>query len=533
MNKQFNKRIKIIALSSLLLIVVSFSFSFAYIRGGTKNNESVSTVALKGGNINVRYSNNSGDIIADDIVPGYEVTKKFTVTSEFGNRDYYKSGVWYTVALIIDKNDFDDNSIEYSISMDDTSNSDGLVLPNRENIGVPNGSTSNRVIIGSGRIYSNNVSHTYNLKISYPYRTGNQSHEIGREFHAHIDIIDTDFVKLTLDLDGGSINNLYLYNNSVDLPENSLINLPIPTKENYVFAGWKAVEDSNIINDYIITNTNNIQLRALWAAEFQYTGVEQQFIAQYTGYYKIETWGAQGGNVNGIPMGGYGGYSRGIVYLNQDKKLYVNVGGKGSAQTSRSASIVNGGYNGGGSAFGATDKYVASGGGATHISENSGLLKNLTNNLGNIYIVSGGGGGSGYQESIKHGIGGNGGGVIGNSGTSSTGSHTLGAGGNQESGGSGTETGGFGLGGSSTSNGTAGGGGLYGGGSGQYYNGGGGGSGYIGNSLLTDKYMYCYKCETSDVESTKTYTTTCTEETPTENCAKIGDGFARITFLHS
>ena len=59
---------------------------------------------------------------------------------------------------------------------------------------------------------------------------------------------------------------------------------------------------------------------------------------------------------------------------------------------------------------------------------------------------------------------------------------------------------------------------------------GAGGSGYIGNSLLTDKFMYCYNCDISDVESTKTYTTTCAEETPTENCAKIGNGFARISF---
>ena len=36
-----------------------------------------------------------------------------------------------------------------------------------------------------------------------------------------------------------------------------------------------------------------------------------------------------------------------------------------------------------------------------------------------------------------------------------------------------------------------------------------------------------------DVESTKTFTTTCAEETPTENCAKIGNGYARITYLHS
>ena len=74
-----------------------------------------------------------------------------------------------------------------------------------------------------------------------------------------------------------------------------------------------------------------------------------------------------------------------------------------------------------------------------------------------------------------------------------------------------------------------GGGGYYGGGYG-YHAPAGGGSGYIGNSLLNNKYMYCYNCETSDEESTKTYTTTNVSDTPTADYAKSGSGAARITF---
>ncbi|HCY44879.1 MAG TPA: hypothetical protein DHU33_05585 [Firmicutes bacterium] len=61
----------------------------------------------------------------------------------------------------------------------------------------------------------------------------------------------------------------------------------------------------------------------------------------------------------------------------------------------------------------------------------------------------------------------------------------------------------------------------------------GGGSGYIGNSLLSNKAMYCYNCEESSEESTKTISTTCVEETPTVNCAKKGNGYARITYIGS
>lgn len=59
----------------------------------------------------------------------------------------------------------------------------------------------------------------------------------------------------------------------------------------------------------------------------------------------------------------------------------------------------------------------------------------------------------------------------------------------------------------------------------------GGGSGYIGNSNLTNKAMYCYNCPTSDDVSTKTINTTCTSETPTTNCSKQGNGYARITIM--
>ena len=74
-----------------------------------------------------------------------------------------------------------------------------------------------------------------------------------------------------------------------------------------------------------------------------------------------------------------------------------------------------------------------------------------------------------------------------------------------------------------------GGGGFYGGKSG-FYN-AAGGSGYIGNTLLTNKSMYCYNCTKSDEISTKTISNTCANSSPTENCSKLGNGYAKITYL--
>ena len=79
----------------------------------------------------------------------------------------------------------------------------------------------------------------------------------------------------------------------------------------------------------------------------------------------------------------------------------------------------------------------------------------------------------------------------------------------------------------------AGGGGYYGGrrSNGGANGGAGGGTGYIGNSLLNNKAMYCYSCEESSEESTKTISTTNTSKNPISNYVKKGNGYAKITLI--
>ena len=269
---------------------------------------------------------------------------------------------------------------------------------------------------------------------------------------------------------------------------------------------------------------------------FNYTGAEQVFTVPKTGTYKLETWGAQGGKsiMNGAyqDIGGYGGYSIGFISLNKDETLYIYTGGHGSDGKINVADSL-GGFNGGGNGHWdkKDDDASGGGGGATHISRVAKLLFNLENNKSDILIVSGGGGGAAWNYTS-----GNGGGVNGTIGYKSEALYSV----------NGTQISGykFGQGGhGSDSAGTPGG-----GGGGGYFGGyggyiadvndhlndaipGAGGSGYIGNTLLTDKTMYCYNCTESNEESAKTVSTTCAEETPTENCAKKGNGYARITYI--
>ena len=55
---------------------------------------------------------------------------------------------------------------------------------------------------------------------------------------------------------------------------------------------------------------------------FDYTGDVQTFIAPYKGIYQVELWGAEGGSYNKIDLG-KGSYTKGLIELGKNKKLYL------------------------------------------------------------------------------------------------------------------------------------------------------------------------------------------------------------------
>ena len=406
------------------------------------------------------------------------------------------------------------------------------IYKNSEYYSIPMGTNLDGIVLGSGYLPNVNVSHTYNLTLRYIDSDDiDQTTDMYAKFYARVNVRGSDIATITFDLDGGTLNNFFINEQSKSrIAKNTSVYIPVPVKDDYAFEGWEIISgEGTIKKNNLNVKSENITIKALWMTstpfEFDYTGGEQQFIAQYSGYYKLEIWGAQGGSYSSSYYGGYGGYSIGTANLTKGEILYINVGGQGYSNSSNSGPITTailGGYNGGGTVYPESccnGHFPSSGGGATHIATLSGLLSKLENEKNSILIVSGGGGGAfGHSNVTLSYIGGNGGGIEGMIG----GGQVYDLGGTQDVGYA------FGLGGQDYDKSrSAGGGGYYGG---KHT---GGGSGYIGNILLTDKYMYCYNCTTSDVESTKTYSTTCVEETPTENCAKIGNGYARITYLHN
>ena len=270
---------------------------------------------------------------------------------------------------------------------------------------------------------------------------------------------------------------------------------------------------------------------------YGYTGAVQTFTAPKAGKYRIECWGAQGGDAaiwvakhaDAVQVkGGRGGYATGVVSLNANDNLYVYVGQEGRAGVSTADSDTEIAWNGGGKGGGRgsnTEKCDnTGGGGATDVRTATG---DWNANFDKRIIVAGGGGGStsyGMQDTYWNNFsianswgivanGGYGGGAAGGDGwvvpkdasvisstlVTSTGTvynpptHWLATGGTQTAGGRGgyfgsstlTGTdGSLGTGGSSTGWGGGGGGGYYGGGGGGYNGGvvgtGAGGSSYTG-----------------------------------------------------
>ena len=335
-----------------------------------------------------------------------------------------------------------------------------------------------------------------------------------------------DTLLATLPLEDKEVTyTIYLYIDSTL----SLGNYNDKTYSGYIYA---TTEQTSTVGKEEDNTNQNLGLQTI---DFDYLGSEQQFIVPETGTYQLETWGAQGGSAKtsfgNIYHGGYGGYSYGFTILNKNQLLFLNIGGKGIDSIKSDTPSKNGGYNGGGNS---TKDNATSGGGATHIASVSGVLYNLSTRTKNILIVSGSGGGACADlDGGGFSMGGNGGGAsgtdaeTGDSSMDEDGKYQVGLKGTQESGYK------FGKGESGESVDSSGGGsGFFGGtsGNGTTWNGaGGGGSGYIGNSQLINKAMYCYNCEESTEESTKTISTTNVSEIPISKYAKKGNGYARIT----
>ncbi|MCL2038144.1 glycine-rich protein, partial [Candidatus Saccharibacteria bacterium] len=264
------------------------------------------------------------------------------------------------------------------------------------------------------------------------------------------------------------------------------------------------------------------------------TGLMQSFTAPVAGLYKLEVWGAQGGNAPSGGQGGRGGYSTVTVQLNANQVIYIASGGQGGAA---SGTTGTGGWNGGGNT---NSNAGGGGGGASHISLNTATTATplSDNNVRTNLLVAAGGGGGTQTAGVAGCHGGWGGGTTGGSSQTNVGGGGActgngASGGTQTAGGttlaSQGASGTAGIGATSTQQGGSiygggGGGGWFGGGaSNGTGGGGGGGSGWLRTAALNGVAITNAQTLAGNASFL--------EPNGTATVGHVGNGYARVTIL--
>ena len=161
---------KIILLISFLLIVISLIgfVSYSYYISEIYGNEIESTVAITGGNIIIKYENDSSDIVASGIYIEWSTTKEFTVRySVNASNINVPSAVSYEMFLIVDRNDFLSGSLQYQLMPKSSDSTKTGVYSDSSYYDIPTGSNLNGILMGKGFLVDQNVSHSYVLSIKY------------------------------------------------------------------------------------------------------------------------------------------------------------------------------------------------------------------------------------------------------------------------------------------------------------------------------------------------------------------------------
>ncbi len=223
----------------------------------------------------------------------------------------------------------------------------------------------------------------------------------GTSTYSYADLTQDASVLIDLQVPAGQTKIIEVYMWLDEEASNEVIGKTITAFINAM--GYIKPDDPNNLHtgDKHVANVNTAILQG---QTFSYTGSYQEFEAPVSGYYFIETWGAQGGIGYYLtsPTPGKGAYSSGYLYLSKGEKIYIYVGGKGGDATS-ATSIATAGYNGGGAGNKSSDGDDASGagGGATDIRyfgntppTASDLEWNSTLGLNSRIMVAAGGGGS-------------------------------------------------------------------------------------------------------------------------------------------
>ena len=147
------------------------------------------------------------------------------------------------------------------------------------------------------------------------------------------------------------------------------------------------------------SNAKSVTVKAKWTLvsytkTFSYTGSAQTWTVPYTGRYKIELWGAQGGadcQTSVTDRGGYGAYTSGTISLSKNASLYAYVGGAAADGRAPTSTCPTAYFNITRFNNGLSSKNGWSSGGATDIRSVSGNWDNASSLRSRIMVAASGG----------------------------------------------------------------------------------------------------------------------------------------------
>lgn len=176
-----NKQKIIVVVTIFALVLLCGGLTFAYFTSFTSS-ESGSTIATKGGTMDITYASGDGNIIMENIYPRAAawVNKSFTVT---GNNTTDLS-MSYGISLIVDNNDYY-SDLSYTLTGVNTSNNGNVIPDINDNVPIINSTKIYELGVGSFTKATNAV-HTYSFKIFFLDTGKEQNYAQGANFAAHL-----------------------------------------------------------------------------------------------------------------------------------------------------------------------------------------------------------------------------------------------------------------------------------------------------------------------------------------------------------
>lgn len=189
-----NKTILSISLVAIL-VVATLGISYSYFSANIKGSESVSTISMDAGKMELTYQNNSGDIVLDKKIYPRGTTSSNSASDAWVTKTFALNGtnttdleMKYKISMVVDNNTFENNALSYElIGHKEDSDTTSVVLDSvKGNIPKGSGTVEFNGTVTPLFQNANKSIHNYTLRIYFLDTGVEQNSNQEAKFAAHI-----------------------------------------------------------------------------------------------------------------------------------------------------------------------------------------------------------------------------------------------------------------------------------------------------------------------------------------------------------